>query len=403
MPRPKLAVILLAILLPCLALVAEDRVLILAIPKPSGDKEAQRYARILAEAIQRGLGLRSLESSIQEAEDLPSPEEVLTLAKEAGARWVFGASSTYDGTRMAWTGTAWDGEDASVFGYDSYASRPGPAALPLIEDSAERLLANLERLASLDKVMKAPGLSLSFASPDEDALVSLGNGTVLPSARLVMDGTEVVLGRISGGKLSSPSLPIKPGQALTITVQKDGYWPLVTKIRAKEKGAIPLPRLLPLTKKYWGVDYGLGRLLGAEFLLRAYALPDQVFFELATAPYLSYDFLPGSYPVFHQEFGLSIFFTPFFRPGAKLRLVLGSGAQFCFTAMTAPDVDPRFAGDIVLAPIQVGLEYHAEGMAFFLRARGLYSLGLDGGALDRRWIMVGPKELPSLCLGVLLK
>lgn len=403
MPRPTFAAVLLAILLPGLPLVAEDKALILDISGPPGGKEAQAYSRILAEAIQRGLALKSLDSIIQVAETSPSPEEILALAKDAGARWVFGAASSFDGTRMAWTGTAWDGGDASVFGYDSYASRPGPAALPLIEDSAHRLLANLDRLARLDKATEAPGRSLFFTSQDEDARIGLGSGKVLPSAKLVMDGTEVELGTIAGGELHTPSLPLKPGQALTITVQKEGFWPLVTKVKVKDKGAIPLPKLMPLTAKSWGVDYGLGRLLGAEFLFRAYTLPDQVFLELATAPYISYDFMPGSYPVFHQEYGMSIFFTPFFRPEAKFRLVLGTGAQFYFTAMTAPNVDSRFAGDIVLAPIQVGLEYHGPKLALFLRARGLYSLGLSGGALDRDWLMVGPRELPSLSLGALFK
>ncbi len=405
MSKSKLAIFLLAILLPCFPLASEDRALILDISGSGDGAEAQGYSKFLAEAIQRGLLALTppLKSSIQKLGAPPGPEEIQALATEAGARWVFGVASSFDGTRMAWTGTAWDSEDASVFGYDSYASRPGPAALPLIEDSAQRLLAYLDRLAKLDKVTRDPGRSLFFTSQDEDALVSLGNGTVLPSAKLRMDGNEVELGRIAGGELHSPSLPLKLGQVLTITVQKPGFWPLVTKIKVKEKGAIPLPRLVPLTVKTWGVDYGLGRLLGAEVLARAYTLPDQVFLELATAPYITYDFLPGSYPIFHQEFGLSFFFTPFFRPGAKLRLVVGAGAQFYFTAMTAPKVDPRLAGDIVLAPFQAGLEYQGRGMTFFLRARGLYSLGLDGGALERKWLMVGPRELPSLSLGVLFK
>lgn len=364
-------------------------VLVLALALPSNDSESLRYATALDSALKRSLA--GLGFTVADGGFANNAEEVLAFASSAKGegrhRWLVVARCQYEEQRIAWSALLYDRADGSLVFSDTQTSYPGLTALPLIEDSAATLSAKLKELQETPASDQPISYPLRFSSGDDGAIVALGEAAAT----------------IKGGIATLPYLPLKEGQALIVTVSKEGYWPRVETIRVEGDSPILLPNLMPKLKTALSFDYGMGRLLGVEAAYRLYPEPDTFYVQLAAAPWLTYDFLPGSSPILHGELRLDAGFYPLFPPNSKFRLSLSSGISAYGTYFFASGVEDPWAFDLVLQPIAFAFEFNLPKEAFILAFRFPYSFGLASGLLPQGWLSLPISGMPFLSLGVLLK
>lgn len=382
---------------------AEDgKVLVVAVGQTAAESGA--YVTEFAASLCRALSAAGLESETAAAGSPPGPGEVVSRSEATGSRWIIVAICELVGERLVWRAAAWDGRSGGVVSADSYSSYPGLGALPLIEESANKVVSAM--VASMKTADREEPIawSLSFVSPDEDAIVCLGPATEGKDGEAVLTEGAIEVGTIHEGSVTATYLPYRRGQKALVTVIKKGFWPLSRLVAIKDEAPIVLPALMPRTSMAWGCDYGIGRLLGAEGFFRYYLLPDQAFLEAGDAIWAAYDFLPNSSPVLHDELRLGISFDPFFLPSARFRMNLGVGISALFTLVTAKDYPDPFAFDLAIEPVRMSFEWNERDWALILTIRTLYSVGLDAGLLSRGWLSLGGDGAPMyVYVGVMFK
>ena len=380
----------------------DGKVLVMAIGQAL--PESGGYVTEFAASLGRALSAAGLESEAVAAEALPLPREVVSRSEASGSRWIIVATCELVGEKLVWRAAAWDGRSGGVVSADSYSSYPGLGALPLIEESANKVVTAM--VASMKTASREEPIawSLTFTSPDEEALVCIGPATEGEDGLPVLAAGAIEVGAIHDGSVTATYLPYRRGQKALITVIKKGFWPLSRVVDIKDDAPVKLPALMPKTIIAWGADYGLGRLLGANGFFRYYLLPDQAFVEADEAAWVAYDFLTGSSPVLHDELRLGISFDPFFLPKARFRMNLGIGISGLFTLVTAKGYPDPFAFDLAIEPVRMSFEWNERDWALILTIRTLYSVGLDGGLLSRGWLSLGGDGAPMyVYLGVMFK
>lgn len=380
----------------------DGKVLVVAVGQAEAGSGS--YVTEFAASLGRALSATGLESATVPAEVPPLPQDVVSRSEASGSRWIIVATCELVGEKLVWRAAAWDGRSGGVVGADSYSSYPGIGALPLIEESSNKVVAAM--LASMKTASREEPIAwpLSFTSKDEGALVCLGPAAEGKDGEPVLAEGAMEVGAIREGSVTAAYLPYQRGQKALVTVIKKGFWPLSRVIEIKDDAPIALPALMPKTELAWGLDYGIGRLLGANGFFRYYLLPDQAFLEASDALWAAYDGLSNSSPLLHDELRLGLAFDPFFLPEARLRINVGVGVSALFTLVTAKDYPDPFAFDLAIEPVRLSFEWNTRDMAFLLTLRSLYSVGLDGGLLSRGWLAFAG-DGPSLYLyaGVMFK
>ena len=382
---------------------AEDgKVLVMAIGQAMAGSGS--YVSEFAAALGRALSAAGLESEALSADALPLPQDVVSRSEASGSRWIIIVACELVGEKLVWRAAAWDGRSGGVVSADSYSSYPGVGALPLIEESANKVVSAM--VASMKTASREEPIAwpLAFKSPDEDAIVCIGPAAEGKDGQPVLAVGAIEIGAIHEGSVTATYLPYRRGQKALITVIKKGFWPLSRVIDIKDDAPIVLPALMPRTLMAWGIDYGIGRLLGADGFFRYYLLPDQAFLEAGDALWAAYDFLPNSSTVLHDELRVGLSFDPFFSPKARFRMNIGVGASALFTLVTAKGYTDPFAFDLAIEPVRMSFEWNERDWALILTIRSLYSVGLDSGLLSRGWLALGG-DGPSMYvyLGVLFK
>lgn len=384
------------------AMAQDGKVLVVAVGQAAAGSGA--YVTEFAAAIGRALAATGLESETAAAEFPPLPQDVVSRSEAAASRWIIVATCELAGEKLVWRAAAWDGRSGGVVGADSYSSYPGVGALPLIEESATKVVSAM--VASMRTASREEPIawSLVFSSPDEGATVCIGPATEGEGGQPVLAEGAIAVGVIHDGSVTATYLPYRRGQKALVTVIKRGFWPLSKLVEIKDDAPIALPALMPRTSLAWGVDYGIGRLLGANAFFRYYLLPDQAFIEADDALWAAYDFLPDSFPVLHDELRLGISFDPFFLSRARFRINLGVGVSALFTLATAPGYPDPFAFDLALEPVRMSFEWNERDWALVFTIRSLYSVGLEGGLLSRGWLSLGGDGPPMYAyIGVMIK
>lgn len=356
--------------------------------------EASRFAEALAQALFREVSATGISVSRGGAIDyaLPEPETAKAAAVSSGARWILIARVTLEDRRLIWRAAVYDGRDGSLYGADAFSAYAGLSVLPLLDASARNAALASKKAREIPERPAPIGYRLSFASPDDGAIVSFGPG-----------GEEA--GLVAGGILEAPYLPFMAGERLLLGIEKEGYWPrrFALKVKAEPETAA-LPALFKKTHYAYGANYGMGRLLGAAASARWYPLPDLLYLRAENSLWAAYDFRPGSNPVLHDELRLGAAAYIFFSPEARFRSSLGLGFSGIATLFTNGGVADPFAFDLCLEPVFYTLEWHYPDWALVLEGRAPYSLGLASGLLPRQWLGLGGSGGPLfLSLGVIFK
>jgi hypothetical protein len=379
------------------------KVLVLWLSQPAGDPEAERYAKLLAAAAGRALGEATLTVTIAVAPGVPDPLSIRAWAEAAATRWIVTAGCGFEDERLVWTATAWDGEDGGIVGADFYSSYPGPAVVPLLDDSARRLAAAMSlKHRTVDRAGPIEW-RLHFESEDEGALVCAGRARLGDDGRPILENGAVELGRIEKGLLTAPYLPLRKGQQVSISVLKRGYWPSYETITIGEDGTWKLRPLMVRARFAWGLECGLGPMLGAEGFLRWYPAADRVFVEGSEALWFTENFQTASAPELHDQVGLSAGLYPFIPPRSPFRLSVKAGASLLFTYVETFVNNQPFALDAAIEPCSLGLEWNFPRWALTLELGSLYSLGLENGRLPAGWLALSSVQAPLIRLGVMLK
>jgi len=209
-------------------------------------------------------------------------------------------------------------------------------------------------------------------SPDEDMEVSLAG--------------ERRVGRVSNGRLVLPFIPFKIGSEMILEKKKEGFYNDEERVVLEEESLeIELRPLRKKTRLATEMHWTYGQLLGIGLGQRYYLKPDYWFCR----PVFYYDlkFLFGGYP--------------FIPAGSRFRIGLSSGIGGIMTSYSVPGM-PN-SRDIYLNVLNIWLEWNLSSKwTLLLRQEGKYSLGLEGGLLGRRWLMVGD-HFPPLTLGLARK
>lgn len=313
---------------------------------------------------------------------------------QSPARWVVWIRTALDGSRLFWRISVYDAQNGALLSADSYSTFAGLSALPVIDDSAKRTAQGWERA----KVLETENLALvpisqKFISADTG--VSIRFGTDKDAYR---EG-----GTFSSKELTAVYVPFREGQKVYVEEYRPGYWSReVILPRGIQEKPVNLPRLQKKAKTAWGLNTGIGRLLGAAVVYRWYPVPDRVFFKTENAVWDTHRFTSGSSPVFHDElrFGVGAYLQD--QADAAFRYSLGLGVSAIGTILfDAPGYTVPAALDLTFEPLWLTLEYHFPRWAIVLENRIPYSLGT--GFLYQGWMSIGNMGPLFFSLGVLLK
>ncbi len=253
--------------------------------------------------------------------------------------------------------------------------------------------------------------NLAFFSQLDESLTTLFPSVRLEtntSPRLVFtspdEGMEVILsgdvdiGQISGGRVSWPVTEMPPGTKIVVEKRKTGFHTdrqTVTLVTGKE---IPLTRLTPLHTTSVELSETVGQLLGVGATLRAYAIPDWLYFYAGAYPWIQPPATVALRAAFHFDNQLGLGGYLFFSPGSWFRIGLAGGAGVIFTAMSTPGF-PVYA-DFYVDVARLSLEFDLPRVAFFLRPEFKYTLGLGTNLLGKGWLM---SNGPVVSLGIVLR
>ena len=240
-----------------------------------------------------------------------------------------------------------------------------------------------EIAAARDQVRK-----VTLLSPDEDMTVSLAG--------------ERRVGRVSNGRLVLPFIPFKIGSELILEKRKEGYYTDEERVvLAEESLEIELRPLRKKTHLATEMHWTYGQLLGIGLGQHYYLKPDYWFLSGEFYYYIQHSFMENSRPVFHYDLRFLFGGYPLSRVGSSLRLGFSSGMGGIMTSFSVPGMPVN--RDIYLNVINIWLEWNlGSKWTLLLRQEGKYSLGLKGGLLGRRWLMVGD-HFPPLTLGLVRK
>jgi len=375
-------------------------------PSPEAEEDAQRFADAVvastrAAFVERGLtidpkllGARSDIRGTWETENQGAQIAGNQVEREAGARWVLWIRTALDGNRLFWRIGVYDAESGALLGADSYSTFAGLSALPVIDDSAKRVAQEWEKAKGrVAEKVELVSISQRFISPDPGVSIRFGTDRFGS-----WEG-----GTFSSRELSAAYVPFRRGQPVTVEVYREGYWSKeVTLPKGIQEKPVLLPRLQKKTQTAWGVNTGIGRLLGAALVYRWYPVPDRVFLKTENAVWDTQRFTPGSSPVLHDElrFGVGAYLQN--RVDAAFRYSLGLGASAIGTILlNAPGYTVPAGIDLTFEPLWMTLEYHFPRWAIVFENRFPYSLGT--GFLYPGWMSIDRMGPLFFSLGVLLK
>lgn len=376
-------------------------------PSPEAEEDAQRFADAVvastrAAFVERGLAIdpkplhaRSDIRGMWETENQGAQIAGNQVEREAGARWVLWIRTALDGSRLFWRINVYDAENGVLLGADSYSTFAGLSALPVIDDSAKRIAQEWEKAKVREtENVELVSISQRFVSPDPGVSIRFGSGT----------GGSWEGGTFKSRELNATYVPFRKGQPVTVEVYRNGYWSKeVTLPKGIQEKPVTIPRLQKKTQSAWGLNMGIGRLLGTALVYRWYPVPDRVFFKTENALWDTQRFTPGSSPVLHDElrFGVGAYLQE--KVDAPFRYSLGIGTSAIATVLlNAPGYTTVPAGiDLTFEPLWMTLEYHFPRWAVVLENRIPYSLGT--GFLNQGWMSIENMGPLFVSLGVLLK
>lgn len=376
--------------------VGERRVAVVTL----AEGEASVYAATLADATARELATAGFDTLLLDSASIPAIDagseerseaaRAGELAAGADAGWSAVIRCTVEGRRLAWRLSIYDARDAALVAADTGSAFAGASAVAALEASAKALVAN----AALDRSLPA-GLAeeaLAFGSGDEGAELRLG------------DERGPVLGQVRGGRVQADYLPFAEGQALTLSLTKEGYWPysFSSSAGASDPALPALPALMRRVRLSAGLATSPNRLAGLAGELRYYPLPDGIFARLGLQAWLRDDGLAGSPPSLHAEGRLGAAAYLFLPPGSRFRLSAGLGIAAIATALGAESSRPNAYLDLSLELPSITYEWHWPAFAVYLEQRLGYSLGLPGGLLSRGWWSTGAGPM-VLAIGAMVK
>lgn len=372
--------------------------------RDGANNEMDEYTAMLLSSLTYALRQEGYEFSFQEqlkespvaiGSDLPeTPRPILyglERAQETRSRWLVVVRTYRERTRFIWSIGIYDGLSQTLVVSDSSFLFPGLSALPQLDETVGRILANWkkkqEEVVNPVEVVEQRQL---FKRTQDGVMVYLGS----PSQ-------GIVIGTLQEPSLLAPYIPMGVGKPLSITLEKEGYW---SKEVVLPKGITDRPFRLPALQKKtdqaWWAATTLARLMGAELGRRWYVMPDRFFFSLSDALWMNYTFQQGAYPVFHTEirgeFGMYLQRAV----DAPFRITMGMALGGIYTWI------PAFADeigriDLVMDPLFIGLEYHFPTWAIFIKNRFPFALGT--GYLDRALMEIPGMGPQFWSVGVLIK
>jgi hypothetical protein len=225
-------------------------------------------------------------------------------------------------------------------------------------------------------------------SPDEDMTVSLAG--------------ERRVGSVSNGRLLLPFIPFKIGSELILEKRKEGYYPDEERVVLEEESQeIELRPLRKKTRLATEMHWTAGQVMGMGLGQRYYLNPDYWFLSGEFYYYIQHSFVENSRPVFHYDLKFLFGGYPFIPVSSRFRIGLSSGIGGIMTSYSVPGIPVN--RDIYLNVLNIWLEWNlGSKWTLLLRQEGKYSLGLKGGLLGRRWLMVSDR-FPPLTLGLVRK
>jgi hypothetical protein len=178
----------------------------------------------------------------------------------------------------------------------------------------------------------------------------------------------------------------------------DGYHTAEETVTLATDKTIPLA---PLSREYTrAVEVNLtsGELLGANFVLRGYGIPDWLFLWVNEALWVQPPATVVARVVYHQDLGVGIGGYLFFPPESPVRLGASTGAGLVISVPSAWNT-PLYS-DFYIDFLNWWVETSVLGPTLFLRQEYKYALGLGTNLLGQGWLVNG---IPEMTLGVLFR
>lgn len=223
-----------------------------------------------------------------------------------------------------------------------------------------------------------------FTSPDEGMSVRLSG--------------DQELGRITGGRLTTPASAIEPGTRVLVQKSKPGFHPGEQTVTLTTSKEIPLK---PLVREYrYGMEVNstVGQLLGLGAALRDYRVPDWFFITVGGYLWVQppLDFAPRA--VLHTDLFAGTGGYLFLGPDAPVRLGVSTGGGLILSFLSTPGL-PAYT-DFYLDVLNWWVEATLFGTTLYVRQEYKYALGIGTNLLGRGMMIA---DFPPTTLGVLFR
>lgn len=382
------------------ALDPDRAVLLVDAPAAADDALLPVFADAAASALSRALAGRGVAAeTLAEAPSsgVDPTDAAISAARRTGARWAASIRARVENRRLSWRISLFDADDATLRAADSFSAFAGLAALPLLEASAESVVADWSAVKDSTPLQLPIPYVLRFESDGGPGPVQVrfGSQTVIMRAA----------GLVEGGTLDAEYAPFMVGELIAVELSAADAWPRTIELKnGPTEKPIRLPPLVRKADRAGLAALESGRLPGFALGYRWYAVPDRLFAYAESVLWASVGPEKGSRAVLHEELrgGIALYLN--LSPDSPFRFTLGAGLSGILSYLTeAPGYQTPLGFDLCLEPFRVGFEFHWPEWAIVMTQRFPYSFGLDSGILPQGWSEVGDGMPVFVSLGVLFK
>ncbi len=301
----------------------------------------------------------------------------LAVARAVGADVAVTGSFVVENDQIFFTIQCWDVAAGKLAAGVQQTTPFNLAFFALLDESLGTLFSSVQ-------VERNNAPRLVFTSPDEGMEVILSG--------------DVDIGQVSGGRVSWPVTGVAPGTKIVVEKRKTGFHTdrqTVTLVTGKE---IPLTRLTPLHASSVEYSETIGQLIGVGAAMRAYMIPDWLYFSIGGYPWIQPPASVALRAAFHFDEELNLGGYVIFSPGSPFRLGLASGVGLVLTFMSTPGFPVYTDAYVDLA--RISLELDLPRVAFFIRPEFRYALGLGTNLLGTGWLM---QNGPGISIGMVVR
>ena len=288
------------------------------------------------------------------------------------------------GARLLMVVTLADRTSGLILGGGAYVGTADLALVTTIRGAAEELAAQLR---DADRVVNERP-----RSPDIVRTVTV---TSANEGAGVLVGGELFAGRVSGGRLELPFVPMEIGTALLLETRLDGYYPgWQTVVITDETMMVELEPLAPIVRWEIAGAWSPMRWAGAAVGFRRYLVPRRLYAQSTNQLSTRYRFAAGSRASTVIDTRLTLGGYVFAPAERRLRVGIATGVGLTLSTLAGEEavytfVDPYFN----VVSLELRLQFNR--FSPFVQGEMIHYGAADSGYLS-------PGTVPYVAVGVLV-